>query len=121
MDFCNNTSCLYSIYIRGEAYLAAGQGSEAAEEFRKIMEHSGIYGNCWTGALARLGLARAYALEAGLGQAAAHSAMPPSAADRDAARSRALAAYKEFLTLWKDADPNIPILNQAKTEYAKLQ
>jgi len=119
-QYCNNASCLYSVYIRGQAYLAAGQGKEAAAEFRRIMDHSGIYGNCWTGALARLGLARAYALEAGVGDAAdADRASSP--ADREAARSRALAAYKDFLTLWKDADNDIPILHQARAEYARLQ
>ena len=65
--------------------------------------------NCWTGALAHLGVARANALQARTSQ------------DADAARVRALAAYKDFLTLWKDADSDIPILKQAKAEYAKLQ
>jgi len=121
MQFCNNTSCLYSIYIRGQAYLAAGQGNEAAGEFRRILDHSGIYGNCWTGALAQLGLARSYALEAGIGNLkTASSAVQSSAADRDAARTRALAAYKDFLALWKDADRDIPILKEAQAEYAKL-
>jgi hypothetical protein len=107
----NNTSCLYDVYVRGEAYLAAGQGSAAATEFQKILDHSGIVWNCWTGALARLGVARANALEARSSQGA----------DADAARVRALAAYKDFLTLWKEADPDIPILKEAKTEYARLQ
>ncbi len=106
-----NLSCLYPTYIRGEAYLAAEQGSAAAAEFQKILDHSSIVWNCWTGALSHLGLARAYALEARTSQGA----------DADAARVRALAAYKEFLALWKDADPDIPILKQAKLEYAKLQ
>ncbi len=108
-------SCLYHVYIRGEAHLAAGQGSTAAAEFQKILDHSGIVWNCWTGALAHLGVARANALQSrtlqGQGQGA----------DADAARVRALAAYKDFLTLWKDADPGIPILRQAKAEYAKVQ
>jgi tetratricopeptide (TPR) repeat protein/predicted Ser/Thr protein kinase len=109
--FNNNVSCLYPTYIRGEAYLASGQGTAAASEFQKILDHSGIVWNGWTAALARLGVARANALQAknALG------------ADADAARVRALAAYKDFLTLWKDADPDIPILQQAKAEYAKLQ
>ena len=139
--FVMNISCLYHVYIRGEAYLAAGQGKEAAAEFQKIIDHSGIVWNCWTGALARLGVARANALQAGyagagvagtghvgtaaLGRPAERSSAATSTAispaDRDAARVRALAAYKDFLTLWKDADPNIPILKQAKAEYAKLQ
>jgi serine/threonine protein kinase/tetratricopeptide (TPR) repeat protein len=140
IPFVTYISCLYPTYVRGEAYLAAGQGKEAAAEFQKIIDHSGIVWNCWTGALAHLGVARANALEAGYahvetaasavrlepalslprGQSPADRA-PDSPADRDAARVRALAAYKDFLTLWKDADPNIPILKQAKAEYAKLQ
>jgi eukaryotic-like serine/threonine-protein kinase len=146
IEFVANLSCLYPTYIRGEAYLAAGQGKEAATEFQKILDHSGIVWNCWTGALARLGVARANALQAGIGIAAHPSPKPGervgqpgdshppaqnagrvgqpseiSPADRDAARVRALAAYRDFLTLWKDADPDIPILRQAKGEYAKLQ
>jgi serine/threonine protein kinase/tetratricopeptide (TPR) repeat protein len=113
--FVANISCLYHVYVRGEAYLAAGQGSAAATEFQKILDHSGIVWNCWTGALAHLGVARANALQSrtlhGQGQGA----------DADAARVRALAAYKDFLTLWKDADPDIPVLKEAKAEYAKLQ
>ena len=111
IQFLLNISCLYPTYIRGEAHLAAGQGSAAAAEFQKIIDHSGIVWNCWTGALAHLGVARANALQAKTSQGA----------DADAARVRALAAYKDFLTLWKDADPDIPILKQAKLEYAKLQ
>jgi eukaryotic-like serine/threonine-protein kinase len=111
IQFVLNISCLYNVYVRGEAYLAAGQGSAAAGEFQKILDHSGIVWNCWTGALAHLGVARANALQSRTMQGA----------DADAARVRALAAYKDFLTLWKDADPDIPILKQAKAEYAKLQ
>ncbi len=111
IPFVNNISCLYHVYVRGEAYLAAGQGNAAAAEFQKILDHSGIVWNCWTGALAHLGVARANALQARTSQGA----------DADAARVRALAAYKDFLTLWKDADPDIPILKEAKAEYAKLQ
>jgi tetratricopeptide (TPR) repeat protein/predicted Ser/Thr protein kinase len=109
--FVNNISCLHHVYVRGEAYLAAGQGSAAAAEFQKILDHSGIVWNCWTGALARLGVARANALQSRTSQGA----------DADAARVRALAAYKDFLTLWQDADADIPILKEAKTVYAKLQ
>ena len=108
--FVANLSCLYPTYNRGEAYLAVGQGKEAAVEFQKILDHSGIVWNCWTGALAHLGVARANALQSRTSQGA----------DADAARVRALAAYKDFLTLWKDADSDIPILKQAKAEYAKL-
>ena len=111
IGFVANISCLYPTYVRGEAYLAAGQGSAAAAEFQKILDHSGIVWNCWTGALAHLGVARANALQARTAQGA----------DADAARVRALAAYKDSLTLWKDADPDVPILNEAKAEYAKLQ
>jgi hypothetical protein len=111
IDFGNNISCLYLAYVRGEAYLAAGQGSSAAAEFQKILDHSGIVWNCWTGALAHLGVARANALQS-------RTAQGP---DVDAARVRALAAYKVLLTIWNDADPDISILKQAKEEYAKLQ
>ena len=106
-----NISCLYPVYVKGQTYLAAGQGSAAGAEFQKILDHRGIVWNCWTGALARLGVARANALQARISQGA----------DADAARVRALAAYKDFLTLWKDADPDIPILKQAQAEYVKLQ
>ena len=111
IPFYNNISCLYPVYVRGEAYLAAGQGSAAAAEFRKILDHRGIVSTCWTGALARLEMARASALQAKTSQGA----------DADAARVRALAAYKDFLTLWKEADPDVPILKEARAEYAKLQ
>ena len=104
-------SCLYHVYVRGEVYLAAGQGSAAAAEFQEILDHSGIVWNSWTGALAHLGVARSNALQAKTSQGA----------DADAARVRALAAYKDFLALWKDADPDIPILIAAKSEYAKLK
>jgi hypothetical protein len=85
IGFVSNISCLYPVYVRGEANLAAGQGSPAAAEFQKILDHSGIVWNCWTGALAHLGVARANALESKTSQGA----------DADAARVRALAAYKD--------------------------
>ena len=110
ISFANSTSCLYPTYVRGEAYLAAGQGTAAAVEFQKILDHSGIVWNCWTGALAHLGVARANALQARNSQGA----------DADAARGRALAAYKDFLSLWNDGDPDIPVLKEAKAEYAKI-
>jgi predicted Zn-dependent protease len=91
----------YPIYVRAQAYLLLHRGSEAAAEFQKFLAHRGVVGNCPLGALARLGLARAYALQ---GETA-----------------KAKTAYQDFLTLWKDADPDIPILNEAKAEYAKLQ
>lgn len=106
-----NLSCLYPTYIRGQAYLAAGQGKQAVNEFQKIIDHSGMVWNCWTGALAHLGVARGNALQIKSSQGA----------DADAARVRALAAYKDFLDLWKDADPDIPVYKQAKAEYARLQ
>jgi len=109
--FVDNMSCLYPMYVRGEAYLAAGQGDAAAAEFQKVLDHRGIVWACWTGALAHLGVARANAVES----------RKLKGEQANAARDRALGAYKNFLTLWKDADPDIPILKQAKTEYAKLQ
>ena len=101
----------YPIYVRGEAYLAGGQGNEAAAEFQKILDHPGVVLNGLIGALAHLGLGRAYALEA----------QSMQGAEADGARAKARTAYNDFLTLWKDADPDIPILKQAKAEYAKLQ
>jgi ATP/maltotriose-dependent transcriptional regulator MalT len=88
------------IYVRGLAYLRAGQAREAAAEFQKIVDHSGVNPVSPVRALAVLGLARAQAL----------------AGDRAAARK----SYQDFLALWKDADPDIPILREAKAEYAKL-
>jgi eukaryotic-like serine/threonine-protein kinase len=111
ISFVTNLSCLYPTYIRGEAYLALGQAKLAAAEFQKIRDHNGIVWNCWTGALAHLGLARSYAFESESSRGE----------DADDARVRAVAAYKDFLTLWEDADPDIPILKEAKAEYAKLQ
>jgi len=104
-------SCLYPTYIRGQAYLSAGRGKEAAAEFQKILDHSGMVWNCWTGALARLGVAHANALEI----------KASSGAEAEAARERAQAAYRDFLTLWREADADVPIYKQAKEEYAKLE
>jgi len=108
-----NSACpaMCPVFVRGEAYLAARQGSEAAAEFQKILEHSGIVVNKPIGALAHLGVARAYVLQAQSAQGAA----------ADAALEKARAAYQDFLTLWKDADPDIPILKQARAEYANLK
>ncbi|MGA3090364.1 MAG: protein kinase [Terriglobales bacterium] len=111
IPFLTNLSCLYPTYVRGEAYLADGQGSAAATEFQKIIDHNGIVWNCWTGALAHLGVARGNAFQARTSQGAG----------ADAARVRALAAYRDFLTLWENADPDIPIYKQAKAEYARLR
>ena len=96
---------LCPVYLRGEAYLMLGDGNAASAEFQKFIDHYGLVVNFPWGALARLGLARAYALEA---------MTDPGAHDK------ARAAYQDFLTLWKDADPDVPILIQAKAEYAKL-
>jgi serine/threonine protein kinase/Flp pilus assembly protein TadD len=96
----DNLIPLQPVYVRGEAYLAARRGSEAAAEFQKIMDHRQIVQNDVIGALARLGLARAYALQGNT--------------------AKARTQYQDFLTLWKDADPDVPVLKQAKAEYAKL-
>ena len=92
---------LYPAFIRGEAYLVAHQGTEAAAEFQKILDHPGVVWLNLIRALAHLQIGRAYAMQG------------------DTAKARA--AYQDFLTLWKDADPDIPILQQAKAEYAKLR
>jgi tetratricopeptide (TPR) repeat protein len=92
---------LYPSYLRGQAYLSAHNGAAAAAEFQKLLDHRGIVVNFVTGSLAHLQIGRAYAMQG----------------DTEKAKS----AYKDFLTLWKDADPDVPILKQAKAEYAKLQ
>jgi eukaryotic-like serine/threonine-protein kinase len=91
----------YPVYVRGEAYLAAKRGPAALAEFKKILDHSGVVQNEPIGALAQLGLGRAYALTAD--------------------KQGSLAAYRDFLELWKNADPDLPVLKEAKAEYAKLQ
>jgi len=97
----NITAFLCPVYLRGEAYLMLHDGNAAAAEFQKFIDHRGVVVNFAWGALARLGLARAYAMQG------------------DPVKART--AYQDFLTLWKDADPDIPILKQAKAEYATLQ
>jgi tetratricopeptide (TPR) repeat protein len=92
---------MFPVFVRGEAYLAARRGSEAAAEFQKILDHRGLVLNQPIGALAHLGLGRAYVLQGDI--------------------SKAKAAYQDFLVLWKDADPDIPVLLQAKAEYGKLR
>jgi predicted Zn-dependent protease len=92
---------LYCIYLRGKAYLAAHQGKEAAGELQKILDHRGIVLNSPIGALAHLEIGRAYAMQGDI--------------------LKAKTAYRDFLTLWKDADPDVPVLIQARSEYAKLQ
>lgn len=104
-------NAMYPVYVRGEAYLATHQGSEAAAEFQKILDHRGTVLNEPIGALAHLLLARAYTLEA----------QSLKGAEAAAARAQARAAYKDFLSLWDNADPDLPILNHAKAESAKLQ
>jgi predicted Zn-dependent protease len=94
-------TALYPVFVRGEAHLAAHHGKEAAAEFQKILDHSGVVLYEPIGPLARLDLARAYVLQG--------------------YTAKALAAYEDFLGLWKDADRDIPIFITAKTEYAKLQ
>jgi hypothetical protein len=92
---------LYAAYLRGQAYLAAHNGTAAAAEFQKLLDHRGIVLNFPLGALAHLGLAHAYAFSG------------------DTAKSKT--AYQDFFALWKDADPDIPILKEAKAGYAELQ
>jgi len=94
------TFALYPVYLRGESYLAAKDGSAAITEFQKILDHSGVIGNEPIAALAHLGLGRAYALS------------------RESAKAKT--AYQDFFARWKNADPDVPLLKQAKSEYAKL-
>jgi tetratricopeptide (TPR) repeat protein len=118
----NLSICLCPAYLRGEAYLMMHEGDRAAAEFQKLIDHPGLVVNFPWGALARLGLARAYALEAGVRAGLVPAQGRPQGAPlQPDARVKARAAYQDFLTLWKDADPDIPILKQAKAEYAKLQ
>ena len=91
---------LYPAYVRGQAYLEAQQGREAAAEFQKVLDHRGIVLADPIGALAHLQLGRAYVISG------------------DATKAKS--AYRDFLTLWKDADPDVPILKKAKAEYARL-
>lgn len=109
--FGSNPACLYTTYLRGQAFLADQKGTAAATQFQKILDHDGVVWNCWTGALAHLGLARAILLES----------QEAEGQDVDDYRLKALMAYKHFLRLWKDADPDIPILTQAKDELANMQ
>ena len=91
---------LHSAYVRGEAFIAAHRYAEAAAEFQKILDHRGIVGLDPIGALAHLQLGRVFALSGD--------------------KAKAKAAYEAFLALWKDADPDVPILKRAKTEYSRL-
>jgi hypothetical protein len=123
----NVTMC--PVEARGEAYLTMGRGADAAVEFQKIIDHPGLVGTFPIGALARLGLARAYALQAGIDfrgerKLGAQSGAAAGQANRTplpAALAEARSAYQEFFTLWRSADPDIPILKQARAEYARLQ
>jgi serine/threonine protein kinase len=110
-DLSGPTIPLYPAYFRGQAYLATHQGALAVAEFQKVLKYRFLDGGDPIGSLANLGLARAYMLEA-------QSAQGP---DADAAHTKARASYQDFLAIWKDADPDIPILIAAKSEYAKLQ
>jgi serine/threonine protein kinase/tetratricopeptide (TPR) repeat protein len=101
LNFGHYLGGLHSAYVRGEALLAVHRYAEAAAEFQKILDHRGIVGADPIGALAHLQLGRSFALSGDT--------------------IKAKAAYQDFLTLWKDADPEVPILRQAKAEYARLQ
>jgi hypothetical protein len=102
---------LLPVYVRGEAYLATHRGPEAAVEFQKVLNHRGIVFNEPIGALVHLGLARAYAIQAA--EASGNS--------RPQLRANARSAYADFLKLWKEADPNIPLLAQVHAEYDRLK
>jgi tetratricopeptide (TPR) repeat protein len=95
------TFAVYPVYFRGQAYLAEKNGDAAAAEFQKILDHAGVVGNEPIGALAHLGLGRAYSLSGNT--------------------VKAKTAYQDFFALWKNADPAVPLLKEAKAEYAKLQ
>lgn len=102
---------MYAVFVRGQAYLAVQDGRNAAREFQKILDTPGMALNEPIAALVYLGIARANASGAKTSQSS----------DADASRAKSRTAYQDFLTLWKDADPDIPILKQAKAEYSKLQ
>ena len=104
--------CLFPIEVRAEAFLAAHRGAEAAAEFQRIIAHPGLIMNCPMGPLAYLGQARAYALQA------ADPATAPTA--QEDFRNKARASFQQFFDLWKEADSNIPVLIQAKSEFSKL-
>jgi serine/threonine protein kinase/Flp pilus assembly protein TadD len=108
-----SNTCLFPVEARAEAYLAAHQGAAAVAEFQRILDHPGLVLNCPMGSLAYLGQGRAYAMEA-----ADPFASPTTKEDL---LGKARAGYQQFLTIWKDADPDVPILVAAKAEYAKLQ
>jgi tetratricopeptide (TPR) repeat protein len=92
---------MYPVYVRGEAFLAEGRGAEAAKEFQKILDHRGVVASDPVGALARLELGRAYRLSGN--------------------SAKAKAAYEDFFTLWKDADVNVPMLMEARSEYTAIR
>jgi hypothetical protein len=101
LSYANAFNGVYPAYLRGMAYLQLGQGRLAAVEFQELLDHPGIVGRDITGALSRLQIARAYQL----------------IGDEPSARK----SYQDFLTLWKDADPDLPVYQQAKAEYARLR
>jgi tetratricopeptide (TPR) repeat protein/predicted Ser/Thr protein kinase len=109
-ELSGRIECMYPAQIRGEAYLAVRQGRAAAAEFQKVVDHRGLVAPCATASLARLGLARAHALAAQAGQGAE--------AAQDLSKARA--AYQDFLTSWKDADADNPILQAARAEAVRL-
>ncbi len=116
----------YPLYVRGYAFLASARGNEAAAEFRKIIDHPGIVGNYPLGALAHLGLARSYAIEAGVPYFLLHQKTHwRSGSGIESTQPKqillAKAEYEVFLTMWKNADPDIPILKEAQEEYRSLQ
>jgi eukaryotic-like serine/threonine-protein kinase len=115
----NEDATLCPVYLRGEAYLASQQGAAAAAEFQKVLDNPGVVQNEPIGALAHLGLGRAHALEAGLSRHGENDDVKPLV--QPVALAKARAAYQDFFALWKDADPDIPILKQAKAEYTKLK
>jgi hypothetical protein len=107
----SDEGAMYPVFARGQVYIASGDGAAAAAEFQKILDHRGLVANDAVGALAHLCVGRARVLEA--------RSLRDEAADK--AKAQARAAYQDFFNLWKDADPDIPILRQAEAEYRKLQ
>jgi cytochrome c-type biogenesis protein CcmH/NrfG len=101
LSFFGFFGALYPAYVRGLGFLSSHQGAEAAAEFQKLLDHSGVVFADPAAAVARIQIGRAWAMAGN--------------------RPKAVAAYQDFLTLWKDADPNVPILQQAKAEYARLK
>ena len=117
---------MYSVYVSGQAYLRAHQGREAAAEFQKILYQPGLVLNAPITALSRAELARAYALQTesvapGEGHSVKTVSTASSAPTHDDPKAKAREQYEAFFTLWKNADPDIPVLKEAKAAYAKLK